>query len=174
MVHPSTMTSKAQEREFVLGQELKARILTAAAETDGRHDFTEAVQPAGARTPLHLHTRYDERFWVLSGTLTIWAGPEIVNLRSGDYYAIPMNTPHAIQSGPDGAHALQISSPAGFAELIARTGTPAHLATTETGFDAELFMAVTTELGDVILSPPGTTPADLDKDRPMPRPRLDM
>jgi hypothetical protein len=39
--------------------------------------------------------------------------------------------------------------------------TPAHLATPETELDAELFMAVTTELGDVVLGPPGTTPADL-------------
>jgi hypothetical protein len=39
--------------------------------------------------------------------------------------------------------------------------TPAHLATPETELDAELFMAVTTELGDVVLGPPGTMPADL-------------
>jgi hypothetical protein len=94
-------------------------ILTTAAETDGRHDLIEAVQPPGERTPLHLHTRYDERFWVVSG------------------------------------------SPAGFAELIERAGTPARLATPDTAFDAELFAAVTTELGDVIVGPPGMTPADL-------------
>jgi hypothetical protein len=42
-------------------------------------------------------------------------------------------------------------------------GTPVHLATPDTEFDAELFMAVTTELGDVVLGPPGTTPADLGR-----------
>ena len=51
--------------------------------------------------------------------------------------------------------------PTGFAELIARTGTPIHLATPETELNTELFMAVTTELGDVVLRSPGTTPADL-------------
>jgi hypothetical protein len=45
--------------------------------------------------------------------------------------------------------------------LIARTGTPIHLATPETELNTELFMAVTTELGDVVLRSPGTTPADL-------------
>jgi hypothetical protein len=98
---------------------------------------------------------------VISGSMTVWAGSYKVTLRAGDYYAIPMNVPHAIQAGPEGLHALQISSPAGFAELIARTGTPAHLATSETEFDADRFVAVTTELGDVVLGPPGTTPADL-------------
>jgi hypothetical protein len=49
------------------------------------------------------------------------------------------------------------------AELVTRAGTPAHLATPETEYDADLFMAVSTELGDVILGPPGTTPAELDE-----------
>jgi mannose-6-phosphate isomerase-like protein (cupin superfamily) len=157
----------AGDREFVLGTDLRSRILTFGTETDGRHDFTDNVTPAGARTPLHLHTRYDERFWVVSGELTIWAGPEVVTLRSGDFYAVPMNTPHAIATGPDGARALQISSPAGFAELVARSGTPARLATPETEFDVDLFMAITTELGDVVLGPPGMTPADLADGRPV-------
>jgi mannose-6-phosphate isomerase-like protein (cupin superfamily) len=163
MSHRNTNAPGTPEREFVLGQEFRATILTTGAETEGRHDFTHAVQPPGATTPLHLHTKYEERFWVISGSMTVWAGPDKVTLHAGDYYAIPMHVPHALQSGPEGVRALQISSPAGFAELIARTGTPAHLATPETEFDADLFMAVTTELGDVVLGPPGTTPADLAK-----------
>ena len=149
-----------ENREFLLGTELHTRILTTAAETDGRHDFTDNVQSPHARTPVHLHTRYEERFWVVSGLLTVWTQQDTVTLRSGDYYAVPRNVAHAVQAGPDGARALQISSPAGFAELIARTGTPAHLATPATTLDLERFMAVTTELGDVVLGPPGTIPAD--------------
>ncbi|MFI5896813.1 cupin domain-containing protein [Actinoplanes sp. NPDC051513] len=154
------------DREFVLGTHLRTTVLTFGADTDGRHDLTDNITPPGSRTPLHLHTWYDERFWVVSGELTVWAGPETVTLRSGDFYAIPMNTPHAIASGPAGARALQISSPAGFAELIARSGTPARLAAPEAEFDADQFMAVTTELGDIVLGPPGTTPADLPAGRP--------
>ena len=51
--------------------------------------------------------------------------------------------------------------PAGFAELIARAATPAHLAGPETETDLERFAAVSAELGDQILGPPGTRPADL-------------
>jgi quercetin dioxygenase-like cupin family protein len=149
------------DREFVLGTDLHTLILTTGPETDGRHDLTDNVQSAGARTPVHLHTRYEERFWVVTGLLTVWTEHETVTLRSGDYYAVPRNVAHAIQAGPDGARALQISSPAGFAELIARTGTPAHLATPTTALDLDRFLAVTTELGDVVLGPPGTTPADV-------------
>lgn len=153
----------ASARQYVLGQELKVTILTSGAETEGRHDVTDSVMATGAATPLHLHTRYEERLWVVSGSLTVWAGRDTVTLKSGDFFTIPMGVPHAIKSGSDGARALNISSPAGFAELIARAATPLHLATPETELDAELFMAVTEELGDVVLGPPGMIPADLDR-----------
>jgi mannose-6-phosphate isomerase-like protein (cupin superfamily) len=138
--------------------------LTRVAETDGRHDLTDGVLPPGATVPLHLHPRYEERLWVVSGSMTVWAGKDRLTLRSGDYYHIPMNVPHTFQSGSEGARALNISSPAGFAEFIARTGTPAHLGTPEpeVDVDLDLFTAVATELGDVVLGPPGTTPAELD------------
>jgi mannose-6-phosphate isomerase-like protein (cupin superfamily) len=106
------------------------------------HDLTDSWLPVGSMTPLHLHTRYEERIWVASGSLTVWTGPDKVVLRSGDYHRIPMHVPHTIQSGPEDTHALHISTPAGFAELV-----------------------VTTELGDVVLGPPGTMPADLDDDK---------
>ncbi|MET9147265.1 MULTISPECIES: cupin domain-containing protein [unclassified Streptomyces] len=150
-----------QDRRFVLGQHLRLSILTSAEETDGRHDLSDVVLPGDAGTPLHLHTGYEERIWVVEGSLTVWAGPDTFTLRSGDFYAIPMNTPHTIKAGPEGARSLNITSPAAFAELIRRSGTPAHLATSETEWDMGLFQAVTEELGDIILGPPGATPADL-------------
>jgi quercetin dioxygenase-like cupin family protein len=155
-----TRNQSGPEQEFVLG-ELRATILTTGAETEGRHDLIHGALPPGATTPLHVHTRYDERLWVLSGSLTVWAGPYDRTLRAGDFQAIPRDVPHAIQAGPDGAEALNISSPAGFADLVARAGTPAELATGESWLHAERFRAVTEELGDLLLGPPGTIPADL-------------
>jgi uncharacterized cupin superfamily protein len=119
------------------------------------------VLPPGATVPLHLHTRYEERFFVFSGSLTAWAGPDQLTLRAGDYFHVPLNTPHTFQAGSESCRALLITSPAGFAETITRAGTPAHLATPDTEFDLDLLTAVTAELGDVVLGPPGTTPADL-------------
>jgi quercetin dioxygenase-like cupin family protein len=163
---PSMTTTRpdARERQFVLGPErVRVTILTTGPETGGRHDLVDSVLPAGSITPLHLHTRYEERIWVASGSLTVWAGPEKLTLRAGDFHHIPTNVPHSIQAGPEDTRALNITSPAGFAELVARAGTPAHLATPDTEAELELFMAVTTELGDVVLGPPGTTPGDLDE-----------
>jgi mannose-6-phosphate isomerase-like protein (cupin superfamily) len=130
---------------------MRTTILTTATDTQGRFDLTDNRMPPHATEPLHLHTRYEEHFYVLSGALTVMAGKDTVTLQPGDYYAVPMNVPHVATAGPDGAHALLITSPAGFAELIERTATPAHLATGAEEFPNARFLSVTTELGDVIL-----------------------
>ena len=148
-------------RDYVLGQDLRIRILTTGAETSGRHDLVDAFQLPDTLTPLHLHIRYEERLFVTEGACTVWVGPDTVRVGRGDYCAIPLNTPHAIKAGPDGCRSLLISSPAGFAELITRAATPAHLAGPDTEIDLELFASVSAELGDQILGPPGTVPADL-------------
>jgi len=69
--------------------------------------------------------------------------------------------PHAIKAGPNGCRSLLITSPAGFAKLIARAATPARLAGPDTEMDLEIFTSVSAELGDQILGPPGMLPADL-------------
>ncbi|MDR2983567.1 MAG: cupin domain-containing protein [Nocardiopsaceae bacterium] len=162
MSHVTTHTPGGRERQFVFGPErVRATILTTAADTDGRHDLVYGVLPPDAMVPLHQHSRYEERLWVESGSMTVWAGADKATLHSGDYYHVPLNVPHTYHAGPEGSRAIIISSPAGFAEVIARAGTPLHLAASETEFDADLAMAVAAELGDTILGPPGTTPADL-------------
>ncbi len=160
-MNPNSSTQGTPERQFVLGHGLRATILATAEETDGHLDLMDCVQPPGAATPLHMHTRYEERYWVISGSMTVWAGQDEVTMGPGDDHVIPTNVPHMVRFGPEGARALVFSSPAGFAQLVARAGTPAHLATPDTELDTDLFMAVSTELGDVVLGPPGTTPAQL-------------
>ena len=55
-------------------ERVQVTILTTGAETDGRHDLIDSALPAGSMTPLHLHTRSEERVYVLSGSLTVWVG----------------------------------------------------------------------------------------------------
>lgn len=158
--HRRTMASH-DPRDYVLGQELRVRILTTGAETSGRHDLVDAFQLPDTATPVHLHTRYEERLFVLEGACTVWVGPDTMRLGPGDYCAIPLDAPHAIKAGPNGCRSLLVTSPAGFAELIARVATPAYLAAPDTETDLELFASVSAVLGDQILGPPGTRPADL-------------
>jgi mannose-6-phosphate isomerase-like protein (cupin superfamily) len=100
MSHSTTTRPGAPERQFVFGPErLRATILTTATETDGRHDLTDGVLPPGATVPLHLHTRYQERLFVVSGSLTVWAGPDTLTLHPGDYYHVPMHGPPHLPGG---------------------------------------------------------------------------
>jgi quercetin dioxygenase-like cupin family protein len=161
MVVGMSENERRENRRFVVGDGLHATILTTGGETDGRLDVVDGYLPPGATTPLHLHTVYEERYWVVEGSMTVWAGDDETTLRAGDYYTVPTNVPHAVRSGPEGSRALILSSPAGFAELLERAGVPADRPGAEAGFDPERFMAVTTELGDAVLGPPGTTPRDI-------------
>ena len=45
-------------RDYVLGQDLRVRILTTGPQTSGRHDLVDALQLPDTLTPLHLHTRH--------------------------------------------------------------------------------------------------------------------
>ena len=145
--------------QFALGQELRVNILTSGTETDGRHDMIDAFMLPGAATPPHLHTRYEERLFVTEGELTVWLDEERRVLRAGDFVSIQLNVPHMIKSGSEGARTVLVTSPAGFAELIERTATPGADAGPDTELDVDAFTSVSTELGDVILGPPGMTPA---------------
>ncbi|MFH8470773.1 cupin domain-containing protein [Streptomyces sp. NPDC017991] len=154
----SSVVHKDRDRAFRLGESTFTTILAFSDETEGRHDFTDTYQGAGHRTPLHMHTRYEERFWVVEGSLHVWAGDEVLTLRSGDFYAIAMGTPHALQMGPTGCRALQVSSPAGLSELIRRAGIPERLVNAGLTFTPEPFGEVAADLGDIILGPPGAVP----------------
>jgi mannose-6-phosphate isomerase-like protein (cupin superfamily) len=143
--------------EIVLPGHLEARVLTRAQETEGAFDLVDSTMPPGAATPLHLHTRYEERLWVLEGALLVQCDTERVELTPGDFYRIPRNAPHMVRSTA-GARALVISSPAAFAELLVRAGVPVVDGMPDGVFDPELFGRISAELGDQVLGPPGADP----------------
>ncbi len=153
-------TTDSSDR-YVLGRELDVRILITSDDTEGRYDMVDAFQFPNAATPLHLHTRYEERLAVIEGSCTVWVGKDEYALSAGDFVAIPRNVPHAIMAGPRGCRSYLMTSPATFAELIVRTATPRDSADSGTEIDVALFATVAMELGDHILGPPGMVPADL-------------
>jgi mannose-6-phosphate isomerase-like protein (cupin superfamily) len=84
-VMPMTQQFIRTAREFVLGTELRTAILATSQDTDGRFDMIDSFLVANASEPLHLHTRYEEHFYILSGSLLVWAGDDHRTLRPGDY-----------------------------------------------------------------------------------------
>lgn len=53
------------------------------------------VEKPGYRTPLHVHDKTDETFYVLEGRLTLQIDGERHELAPGDYVFLPRGTAHA-------------------------------------------------------------------------------
>ena len=59
----------------------------------------------------HVHVTHDEIGYVLSGSGTVTVGPLTREVKPGDIWVIPANTPHAAQFDSDPVQVLFISSP---------------------------------------------------------------
>lgn len=121
--------------------------------TRGQYDLIEGYFPPGTQTPLHRHTRYSEQLYVLEGEFTVWAGENKFVLSVGESFLISACTPHSIGVFSDQpARGLVVAAPSSFARLIAAVGTLDETAAP----DMALFERICAEIGDEILSPPGT------------------
>src|SRR5262245_55009581 len=62
-----------------------AVIKATAEDTAGGHTLVEITVDPGYETPLHIHHREDECFWMLDGSATFMVGEEIVEAGRGAY-----------------------------------------------------------------------------------------
>jgi mannose-6-phosphate isomerase-like protein (cupin superfamily) len=115
-------TARGQQRWFF---GMLAEIKASAADTGGQYTLVEITAPAGLQTPLHVHYRDDEGFYVLEGSVTIQVGEETVELGPGQHAFGPRDVPHRFTVGPDGAHMIWVLTPGGFEELVDEASVPA-------------------------------------------------
>ena len=106
-----------------------AEIKASATDTGGMYTLVEITAPAGLQTPLHVHYREDEGFYVLEGSATIEVGEETVELGAGEYALGPRDIPHRFTVGPDGAHMLWVLNPSGFEDFVDAVSVPADAPT---------------------------------------------
>lgn len=101
------------------------RLLT-GAESGGALDVSLITQPPGTATPLHVHSREAEAFYVLEGTLLYRAGDELHELVAGSFIHLPPGVPHAFRiTGSTPVRFLGLVSPAGLMDLYDEVGLPA-------------------------------------------------
>jgi len=98
----------------------------------GQLAVVELYIPPGAGIPPHLHTREDETFYVLEGSVDFTiAGQEVLATPGVTIFA-PRKLPHGFKAvGPSAARVLVIICPAGieamFAELAALPAGPPEM-----------------------------------------------
>jgi mannose-6-phosphate isomerase-like protein (cupin superfamily) len=126
---PAPQLPTARDRQYWFFGML-AEIKASAAETGGMYTLVEITAPPGVETPLHVHYRDDEGFYVLEGSVTIQVGEETVELGPGQHAYGPRDVPHRFTVGADGAHMLWVLTPGGFDEFIADVSVPAETPTT--------------------------------------------
>ena len=124
-VQPSP-TARGQQRWFF---GMLAEVKASAADTGGKYTLLDITAPAGLQTPLHVHYREDEGFYVLEGSVSIEVGDQVVELGAGEHAFGPRNIPHRFTVGPDGAHMLWVLTPGGFEAFLEEASVPAEAPT---------------------------------------------
>ena len=130
-----------------------------AAGTAGRVAVTENLAPRGSGSPLHVHHREDEWFYVIEGELTFWVGGETIVAPAGSFVYGPREVPHTFIVSSEQARFLLVVEPAGFEDFVRALATPAERleippASSEPP-DLEALVAVAASYGIDIVGPPG-------------------
>lgn len=96
-----------------------------SAETGGRFWLAELTAGKGWASPVHLHTREDETFVVLDGTLWVQVDGVAREVPTGATAFLPLGVPHAYRVESDSARFLALGTPGGFDSWFFETGRPA-------------------------------------------------
>jgi quercetin dioxygenase-like cupin family protein len=88
--------------------------LATGKETNNAFFQFEAIVPQGGGPPPHVHSREDESFYIVSGSLQILLGDKTYQAKRGDFVYIPRGTVHQFKNvGGDSAVQLVTFVPAG-------------------------------------------------------------
>jgi quercetin dioxygenase-like cupin family protein len=136
-----------------------ATVKASGETTDGRVAVIEHLAPRGAGSPLHVHHREDEWFYVLDGELTFWVGGEVVDAPAGSFVYGPRDIPHTFTVASEQARFLLVAEPSGLDAFLRAAGEPAPRLeipppATEAPDIAGL-TALAAQYGIEILGPPG-------------------
>jgi quercetin dioxygenase-like cupin family protein len=134
-------------------------IKAAGEQTGGRVAVTENLAPRGAGSPLHVHHREDEWFYVIEGELTLWLDGETIVAPAGSFVYGPRGIPHTFLVSSQEARFLLIVEPSGFEEFMRAVAEPAPRREippppTEAP-DLERLVALAASFGVDIIGPPG-------------------
>jgi quercetin dioxygenase-like cupin family protein len=106
--------------------ELMTFLLT-GEETGGAMFMSEISVAPGGGTPPHIHSREDEAFRLLEGTLTIQVGGNTITASAGDFAFLPRGgIAHSFKNTGNGyAKALVLITPAGLEGFFTEVFEPA-------------------------------------------------
>jgi quercetin dioxygenase-like cupin family protein len=153
------ITRAPGEGEHVWAFGTLATLKATGEQTAGRATVIEQRAPRGAGSPLHVHRREDEWFYVLEGSITFWVGGDVFEAEAGAFVYGPRDVPHTFAVSSDEARFLLVTGPSGFDAFMRAAGEPAPSATIPPPAGPPADMGPLVQLaagyGIEILGPPG-------------------
>jgi quercetin dioxygenase-like cupin family protein len=134
-------------------------VKASAETTAGRVAVIEHLSPRGSGSPLHVHSREDEWFYVIEGELTFWVGGQVIDAPAGSFVYGPRGIPHTFLVSSETARFLLVTEPGEFSGFLRTLAEPADAVVipppaTEPP-DVAAMSQVAAEYGIEILGPPG-------------------
>lgn len=80
-------------------------------ETHAAFTLFEELSQRGKVTPLHLHPKSDETFWVIEGEIRVYVGGSEQTVGPGGVASVPRGMPHALMVTSDTARVLTLITP---------------------------------------------------------------
>ena len=129
-----------------------ATVKAGANDTAGALSVIECECPPGWATPMHVHERDDEAFYVVSGLMRLHDGDRVSEAGPGSFVLGEKNRPHAfVAIGDEPLRILQLHWPSGFEQFVADTAAmPAGPP------DPELLTELAARQGIRVIGPPPT------------------
>jgi len=157
VISPIALRRDEGEAIWFLG--VLAIIKATGETTDGRVVVIEHLAPEGAGSPLHVHTREDEWFYVIEGELSLWVDGRLIKAPAGSFVYGPRAVPHTFTVTSPHARFLLVTEPAGFENFMRALSEPAKTLTippvASEPPDFERLTRIAADYGIEILGPPG-------------------
>jgi quercetin dioxygenase-like cupin family protein len=118
-----------------------------------------AAEP-GFATPLHVHTREDESFYIIEGEVAFILDGKWQRANAGSFVYGPRNIPHGFKiTGNKPARLLIFAAPSGFEQFVLELATPLNAPPAPP--DLEKLVATAATYGIQILGPLPDSPAEM-------------
>jgi quercetin dioxygenase-like cupin family protein len=156
---PTGFAYRHDEGEAIWHLDFLATVKATGEDTGGRFAVVEMYGPHGAGSPLHVHRRDDEWFYVVEGVLKLWIDGEVLTLTAGSFAYAPRDVPHTFVIHSSYARFLVGAEPAGFDAFVRASGSPAQARTLPPDSahrpTPEQLTELAAEHGIEVLGPPG-------------------
>ena len=96
-------------------------VKASVASTGGQFTLIESDTDGGA--PMHIHSREDEYFYVVEGTITVTCGDQTFEVGPRGFVFLPRNIPHSWDVIGERATVLMMTVPAMLDEFLAQFHT---------------------------------------------------